>query len=104
MDYMAKLKDLHKRDILVSMISVWFRDRYEYAGKHKVPNLVPIDKWMMRNVTRVMTYHAIINMFPDHSKWNFLNEEHIINGDTLPRKVHAGPITGYVHTISVSGG
>jgi hypothetical protein len=85
-DYVEKLKDYYNQDISASMISVWFRDRYDYAGTYKVPNLVPIDKWMMRNATRVMAYCVIMDIFPDHSKWNFLDEKHIMNGDTLPKK------------------
>jgi hypothetical protein len=45
-DYVAKLKDFYDRDISATKISVWFRERYDYAGTFKVPNLVPIDKWM----------------------------------------------------------
>jgi hypothetical protein len=57
--------------------------------KFKVPtNLDPIDKWMMRNATRVMAYRAIMDMFPDHSKWNFLDEKPIVNRDVQPKKLH----------------
>ena len=81
---------------------MWFWERYDYAGTFKVPNLVPIDKWMIRNATRVMTYHTIMDMFPDHSKCNFLDEKHIVNGNALPKKVRTDPLTGYVDAIPVS--
>jgi hypothetical protein len=68
------------------MILVWFRERYNYAGTYKVPNLVPMDKWRLRNAKRVMAYRAIMDMFPDHSKWNFLDKKHVMNKDLLPRK------------------
>ena len=68
------------------MISGWFWEHYEYTGTFKVPNLVPIDKWMMQNATRVMAYQAIMDTCPDHSKWNVLDEKHIVNGDTLPKR------------------
>jgi hypothetical protein len=58
-DYMAKLKDFYNRDISVSAVLIC---RYEYAGTYRVPNLVPIDKWMMQNATRVMAYHAIMKV------------------------------------------
>jgi hypothetical protein len=102
-EYVAKLKDYYDRDVSASNISNWFQKRYEYAGTYKVPNLVPIDKWMMGNATRVMAFCAIMDMFPDHSQWNFLDEKHIVNGDTLPKKVRAGPLSGYVDAIPVSG-
>jgi hypothetical protein len=72
-NYVAKLKDPYNRDISATTISVWFRDRFDYAGTDtdKVTNLIPIDKWMMRNVTRVMSYHASMNMFPNHSTSKF---------------------------------
>jgi hypothetical protein len=74
-----------------------------FQNIQKVPSLVPIDKWMLRNATRVMAYRAIMDMFPDHARWNFLDEKHIVNGDTLPKKVRADPLTGYVDAIPVSG-
>jgi hypothetical protein len=52
---------------------------------------------------RVMAFHAIMDMFPDHSWRNFLDEKHIVSGDTLPKKLRADPLTGYVDTIPVSG-
>jgi hypothetical protein len=70
---------------------------YDYTGTYKVPNLVPIDKWMIHNTTRVMAYHTIMDMFPIHSKRTFLDEKHIINGNILPT------LNGYVDIISVSG-
>jgi hypothetical protein len=45
----------------------------------------------------------IMDMFPNHSKWNFLDEKRIVNGNTLPKKVHMDPLTGYVDAIPVSG-
>jgi hypothetical protein len=102
-DYVAKLKDYYDCDVSASLISNWFKRSFEYAGTYKVPNLVPINKWMMWNATKVMAFHAIIDLFPDHSRWTFFNKKHIVNGDTLPRKVLADPLTGYVDTIPVSG-
>jgi hypothetical protein len=102
--YVAKLKDYYDRDMLASQILIWFKKCFEYAGgTYKVPSLVPINKWMMWNATKVMAFHAIIDLFPDHSRWTFFNKKHIVNGDTLPRKVLADPLTGYVDTIPVSG-
>ena len=103
MDYVAKLKDYYDRDILASLISTWFWERFDNAGTFKIPNLVPIDKWMLRNATRVMAYRAIMDMFPDHSKWNVLDEKHIVNVNVLPKKVHADPLTGHIDAIPVSG-
>ncbi len=102
-DYVAKLRDYYGKEFSATRILVWFHEQYAYAGTFKVPNLVPIDKWMMRNATRVMAFHATMDMFPDHSKWNFLDEKHIVNGDTFPKKVRAHPLTGYVDAIPVSG-
>jgi hypothetical protein len=77
--------------------------RYDYAGTYKLPNSVPIDKWMMRNATRVMLYRGIMDMFPDNSKWIFLDEKHVINKNVLPKKIRADPLAGYVDTVVVSG-
>jgi hypothetical protein len=102
-DYVGKLREYYGREVSASNISNWFQKQYDYAGSYKVPNLVPIDNWMMRNATRVMTFRAIMDMFPDHSRWNFLDEKHIVNRDTLPKLVRADPLTGYVNVIPVSG-
>jgi hypothetical protein len=58
---------------------------------------------MMQNATRVIAYHTIMDMFPNHSKWNFLDEKHIVNGDVLSKKEHMDPLTGYINAIPVSG-
>ncbi len=102
-DYVNKLKEKYDRDISASTISVWFKERFDYAGTYKVPNLVPIDKWRLGNAERVMAYRAIMDMFPDHTKWNFLDEKHVVNKDVLPKKIRADPLTGYVDAIEVSG-
>jgi hypothetical protein len=105
-EYVTKLKDCYDRDVSASLILVWFRDRYNYAGTYKVSNLVPIDKWMMHNTTRVMLYRGIMDiMFPDHLKWNFLDEKHVVNNnkDCLPKTIRADPLTGYIEALEVSG-
>jgi hypothetical protein len=102
-DYVTKLKDYYDCNVSASQISIWFKTRFENTGTYKVPSLVPIDKWMMQNATRVMAFHVIMDMFPDHSQWNFLDKEHIVNHNTLPRKLCADPLTGYVDAIPVSG-
>jgi hypothetical protein len=50
-----------------------------------------------------MAYRSIMDMFPNHSKWKFWMKTHIVNGDTLPKKVRADPLTGYIDVIPVSG-
>jgi hypothetical protein len=40
----------------------------------------------------------------DHTKWNFLDEKHIINKDAIPSKGRADPLTGYIDYIPVTGG
>jgi hypothetical protein len=39
----------------------------------------------------------------DHTKWNFLDEKHIVNKDAIPSKGRANPLTGYVNYILVTG-
>lgn len=43
-----------------------------------------------------------MNMFPDHLKWNFLDEKHVVNKDVLPKTIRADPLTGYVDAVEVS--
>jgi transposase len=44
-----------------------------------------------------------VSLFEDHSPWNFLDEKHVVNKDTLPNRVRVCPLTGQVPAIPVSG-
>jgi hypothetical protein len=38
-----------------------------------------------------------------HTKWNFLDEKHIVNKDALSTKGRVNPLTGYIDFIPVTG-
>jgi hypothetical protein len=48
-------------------------------------------------------YRLKVSLFQDHSRWNFLNEKHLVNKDVLPNHVRACPLTGRVPAIPVRG-
>jgi transposase len=44
-----------------------------------------------------------VSLFEDYSPWNFLDEKHAVNKDTLPNRVRVCPLTGRVPAIPVRG-
>ena len=44
-----------------------------------------------------------IARLPDHSKYHFLDEKHLVNKDVEPNRVRADPLTGYIPCILVNG-
>ena len=92
-------------DVSVSetTISRWFNTRFEFKGNLRKPNLVPLDKFRPLNILRYADFMATIKQFDDHTIFNWIDEKHIVNKDTLPKRVRADPITGRVDCIPVSG-
>jgi hypothetical protein len=82
--------DYYGTAVLASTFSAWFQERYNYAGTFKKPNLVLIGKWMMQNARRVIQYRAIMDLFPNHSMWNVLDEKHIVMA--IPCQKRCAPI------------
>jgi hypothetical protein len=62
-----------------------------------------LDKFWPENLLKFAHYRLKVALFQDHSRWNFLNEKHLVNKDTLPDRVRACPLTGRVPAIPVSG-
>jgi hypothetical protein len=65
--------------------------------------IIPLDKFRPENVLKFAHYRLKVSLFQDHSRWNFLDEKHLVNKDTLPNRVRACPLTGRVPAIPVSG-
>jgi hypothetical protein len=62
-----------------------------------------LDKFWPENVLKYAHYRLKVSLFQDHSRWNFLDEKHLVNKDMLPNCVRACPLTGRVTAIPVSG-
>jgi transposase len=44
-----------------------------------------------------------MNLLWDHTRWNFLDEKHMVNHDALLKKGRADPLMGYINYIPVMG-
>lgn len=44
-----------------------------------------------------------LEKLPDHTKFHWLDEKHLVNKDAEPKKVRADPCTGYIPCIFVNG-
>jgi transposase len=81
----------------------FFQRRFEFKGNLRKAPLVPLDKWKPENITAFHTYVATVGGFPNHMKFHFIDEKHVVNKDTYNDRVRADPLTGRVRCIYVSG-
>jgi transposase len=103
LDYCRELFAYNGTVISSSFVSDYFAKAWTCSGKYRKPNLIPLDKFRPENVLKYAQYRLMVSLFQDHSLWNFLDEKHLVNKDTLPNRVRACPLTGRVPAIPVSG-
>jgi hypothetical protein len=101
--YAKELRDLHGTTVTVQFIGKWFLNRFDFSGRFCKPNLVPKDKFRPENLLRYMEFRLILEQLPDHSKFRWLDEKHIVNKDVAATKVRADPRTGCIPCIYVNG-
>jgi hypothetical protein len=103
LDYCSELLAYNGTVISSSFVSDYFAKAWPSSGKYRKPNLIPLDKFRQENVLKFAQFRLKVSMFEDHSRWNFLDEKHLVNKDTLPNRVRACPLSGRVPAIPVSG-
>jgi hypothetical protein len=102
-DYVAQLFTFYGTMVSVSFISRWFDTRFDHKGSFRKPNLVPLDKFRQENVIRYVEFKLKCKLLYDHSRFCFLDEKHLVNSDTVPKRQRRCPLTGRTDFISVSG-
>jgi hypothetical protein len=102
-DYIRQLNEYYGKTLSSGFISDWFKKRFPFCGSFRKANLIPLDKFKKRNILRFLQYKKKMDLLFDHTKWNFLDEKHIVNKDALPTKGRANPLTGYIDFIPVTG-
>jgi transposase len=102
-DYVAQLYTFYGTMVSASFISLWFKTRFDHKGSFRKPNLVPLDKFRQENVIRFVEFKLKCKLLFDHSRFCFLDEKHLVNSDTVPKKQRRCPLTGRTDFISVSG-
>jgi transposase len=50
-----------------------------------------------------MEFRLILEMLPDHTRYHWLDEKHMVNKDVEATKVRADPLTGYIPCLYVNG-
>jgi DDE superfamily endonuclease len=101
--YVSELYLYNETRVSESTISRWFQNRFDYRGSFRKPNMVPLDKYWLVNIARYLEFMHKKEVISDHRRFNFLDEKHIVNKDTVPNKVRACPLTGRIDSIQVSG-
>jgi transposase len=101
--YAKGLRDFYGTIVTAHFIGTWFQNRFDHSGRFCKPNLVPKDKFRQENIVRYMEFRMILEKLPDHSKFHWLDEKHMLNKDVEPNKVRADPLTGYIPCIYVNG-
>jgi transposase len=102
-DYVVHLYKFYGTIISTSFVSKWFEKRLTYKGSFRKPNLVPIDKFKRENVIRFIEYKLKCELLFDHSRFCFIDEKHLVNKDSVPKKLRGCPLTGRMDFIPVSG-
>jgi hypothetical protein len=103
LDYVTRLEAEYATRVSVSFLDKWFKTRFEFRGSLRKPNLIPLDKYKPENVARFVEFRHLLDLLFDHRKYNFLDEKHLVNSDTVANQVRANPLTGYIDNIPVSG-
>ena len=102
-DYCHQLEVYSGKRVSPSFISEFFLRGFEHKAKFKKPNIVPVDKFRAANVGRYLEFRYFCQFYSDHTKFNFIDEKHLVNSDCLPRKYRCNPNTGKMDALPVSG-
>jgi hypothetical protein len=68
LQYVGLLRDTFGVEISTSSISNFVLKRFTFAGKFRVPNLVPLDKFKVGNKARYYEFLAKVNLLSDHGR------------------------------------
>jgi transposase len=102
-EYVAHLATYYGTVVSTSFISEWFKTRFNHKGSFRKPNLVPLDKFRQENVIRFIEYKLKCQLIYDHSRFCFVKEKHLVNSDSVPKKLRCCPLSGRMDFIAVSG-
>ena len=77
--YVHILKDEMDCRVSYQTISNIFKKRFEYRGSLRKSSFVPLDKYKAKNIQRYYEFLGILNQLPNHSKFHWINEKHVVN-------------------------
>jgi transposase len=102
-EYVAHLATYYGTVLLTTFISEWFKTHFNHEGSFLKPNLVPLDKFRQENVIRFIEYKLKCQLMFDHSCFCFIDKKHLLNSDSVPKKLRCCPLSGRMDFIAVSG-
>jgi hypothetical protein len=85
-------------------VDSFFKKRFDFKGSLRKSSLVPLDKFKPRNGQRYLGFLATLDKLPNHFKFHFIDEKHVVNGDCMIMdRVRADPLIGQIRNICVMG-
>ena len=102
-EYVAHLATYNGTVVSTTFRSEWFKTRFNHKGSFRKPNLVPLDKFRQENVIRFIEYKLKCQLMFNHSCFCFIDERHLVNLDSVLKKLLCCPLSGWMDFIAVSG-
>ena len=85
-EYIVHLYTYYVTVVSSTFITEWFKTRFDHKGSFRKPNIVPLDKFRAENVIRFIEYKLKCQLLFDHSRFCFIDEKHLVNSDSVPKK------------------
>ena len=101
--YRQLLLEVYATDVSVSYLHNWWKYRFENRGTLRKSTHIPLDKFTEGNWLRYYEFRIACNILHDHTKFNFLDEKHLVNHNGQSIRGRVDPTTGYLDGIPVSG-
>ena len=101
--YIGLLEQNFGTKISSKALSQWWKHRFIYKGNFRKSNMIPKDKFTDRNWFRYYEFRMFINVLGDQTRFNFLDEKHLVNHNGEKLKARACPLTGILPPIPVDG-
>jgi hypothetical protein len=93
-DYCTQLALYYGTSVSTTFISQWFKTRFDHKGSFRKPDLVPLEKFCQENVIWFVEYKLKCELLTDKSRFCFIDEKHLVNSDTVPKKLRCCPVSG----------
>jgi hypothetical protein len=84
-------------------VDTFFKNRFDHRGSLQKASPVPLDKFKAHNTERHSQSLDILDKLPDHFKYHFTDEKHVVNSDCRMNQVRADPLPGAIRNIAVTG-
>jgi hypothetical protein len=97
LDYVQNLDENDGTRISVGYLCNWFKTRWQLRGSLRKASLIPYNKFIPENIARSIEYRHWLDVLFDHTRYNFLDEKHIVNSDAAPNKLRATCCSVVVH-------